>query len=235
MRRALVGVGVLLLWGLGARFAWSDALQLSNGRVLEGIVVRETATELDIQVAWKGMVTLDRRSVVSITNAGPPARRQLRDRWRKEFADAQARTQTRAAFEASQRAKGLVKYRGGWVTPEAVALVEAEQLKRERARHAEETQHLTQRLEALEASQALLERQLADQRRLWLSRPIVMLGRGPNRFKDQQRNIIRVRDRGGAPFLVTTDGTRLHLQVHDGHLAFTDAQGLHHDLTPAGP
>ena len=235
---------VLLGWCLcRPSAARADVIYFLGGRMMEGIVVQETAAQIKVQVAWQGYVTLDRDSVVSILRADERERQRLLTEWRKEFLADQQRERERVAYEEAQRPRGLVEHQGRWVTPAELATLKKEQARKEReqreakAKQEEEAQReaeareATQRLQALQEENLRLRELVVQQRLLLVPTSVLVERRDPSLFRDEQGNLIRVREHGGHQFFTATDGQHVDLQSHDGHLAFTDAQGLHHDLT----
>lgn len=192
-------------------------------------------------------MTVDRRAVLSVAKSDAADRTRLLRQWEEEFSQGRQREQERRAFEAEQLAKGLVKYRGGWISPHELALVAArQQLDEARRREAqaqrerdEEAQRLTARISELEAEQRRLELRLAQATRPvvvpspWLIHqwPVRHLS-GPALLRDEQGNLLRRRRHDGHDYVVAPDGRHLDLQPHDGHLAMTDEHGEHHDVHP---
>lgn len=134
--RLWVLLAVLSLAGTAA----ADQVYLKNGQVLDGIVVRKGDTEVVVEIAWESHIVLDQASVVKIEMAQDAERKALLDRWHEEHEAFKSRDERQRAFEESQRAKGLIFYRGDWVTREEVASIkadirnaEAERAKREAA------------------------------------------------------------------------------------------------------
>lgn len=240
-RRCVV---VMACWLLPA-VAWADRLHLTNGRVLEGVVVRETPSQVVVQVAWEGYVFLDREAIATIEAADEPARQHLLAQWQQEFRQAQEREQQRQEFEAAQRAKGLVEYQGRWVTPQEVAAIKEEQVEAQRRRKEEqerqraeaeaqarqaEIQELIEQLHTLQVEQARLQEELAHQR-LWLRHVPVLINQcDPNLVRDAQGNLMRLQAHEGHRFLVTPDGRHVDVQAHADHLSFLDDRGRHQDL-----
>ena len=222
--------------------AWGDLLQLSGGRKLEGVIANETESQIKVQVSWQGYVTVDRSSVVSIARAGKEGNQPLLRHWRRDFLADQQREHKRAAFEAAQRAKGLVMYKGSWISQTELASIQAkqkeEQLQKEReareeaAKQAaeEETKRTERRIQALEEENLRLQRRVTRQELLIVPNTIIFHHNDPNLFQDERGNLIRVEEHEGHQFFTTTDGKHVDLQSHDGHLAFTDERGIHHNL-----
>ena len=230
-----------LFWGVSPMLAGADLIHFSHGRVLEGIVIREDASEITVRVAWEGHVVLDRASIAAVERGTAEDHRRMLAQWQQEFLSAQQREQERLAFEAAQMAKGLIQYQGRWVTEEELEankakLAEAgrhrreeeEQMKREREarqQREKEVQALTQRLQVLQAEHQQLEQELAHQR-AWFARiRFIAEPCAPHLLAEEQRS---------RWFLSTSDGRRVDVQVHGDHLAFTDDRGIHYDFQHIG-
>ncbi len=232
--------GVLVVIGAHSA-ARADVLTLANHRTLDGIIVKESGSRIEVQVTWKGYVSLEKAAVVSIARGDVEDHQRLRSDWRKEFLADQQRDRARAAFEAAQRARGLTRYKGKWITQEELALIKEEQATQERLQREaaatraaeEEAQRTAQRLQALEEENQRLQ-YLVNRPRVWLAPGEVVVRHHdhPNLVKDEQGNLIHVQEQNGQNFFITTDGKHVDLQSHESHLAFTDERGIHHDLVP---
>jgi len=226
-----------------AAAAPADVVHLANRRTLEGIVVRETDAEVILQVAWEGYVVLDRASLEGIDASMPAERQQLLAQWHEEFLAFEERETRRREFEAQQLARGLIFYRGQWVTQEELAAIKAKNAEdEERRRAAEEAerrrveearaqreaelQTLTERLRSMREEQLRLQQEIISLR-CWLAQPPALVGAF---IRDEQGNLLRVQTHDGHFFIATPDGTHADLQTHDGHVSFTDQHGVHHDV-----
>ena len=172
-----LGCGLLLSCSAQG-LAWADAVHLSNGRTLQGIVIQETEIRVEVQVAWEGYVFLDRDSIVGIEYSSKEERQQVLAQWHKELLAVQEHERQRLAFERAQRAQGLVQYRGRWVTTQELAAIkqelaqaqrrrEEEEARRQRekeeeAQQEEQTRLLAQQLQALQEEHVQLQEELAQ-------------------------------------------------------------------------
>ena len=241
--KGLIGCCCAFLWMGTAQTAWGDLLSLSEGRKLEGVIAKETESQIRVQVSWQGYVTVDRSSVVSVTRGDKKDNERLLGQWRRDFLVDQKRERKRATFEAAQRAKGLVMYKGSWISQAELASIQAkqkeEQARKEREareeaakRSAEEEARRTERrIQALEEENLRLQRQAVTRQELLIvPTPLIVHHDESNRFQDERGNLIRVEEHEGHKFFTTTDGRHVDLQSHNGHLSFTDERGIHHDL-----
>ena len=209
--RSLCAMG---LWLAASTPAAADVLRLSSGRELEGLVVRESPMNMEVQVAWKGFMMLDRRAVTAITRSDDADRARLLHQWEDEFSESQRQEQERQAFEASQAAKGLVRYRGAWINPNEMALIDAqhrldEARQREaklRREHEEEALRLADRISELEVEHRQLEQRLATATRRVVVVPSPLLIHqwhrhlnGPNVLRDEQGGGLACRRHDGHP------------------------------------
>ena len=185
----------LLLWVSWQSPACGDLVHLSSGRTLEGIVVWETPSRVKLQVSWRGYVTIERDAVGEIVRGDDQEHERLFTEWREAFLAAGERRRQRAAFEAQQRARGLVRHQGTWISLEELKFIE-EKSADARRKYEEQLQRLTERLRALEAQNRILSQRLAR-------RPVVLRS---SRFflphhglpharlaKDEQGNLLRLR------------------------------------------
>lgn len=226
----------LVVWMGGVGVAWADLLYLSDGRKVEGIITQETDSHIEVQVLWQGYMTVPRGSILSIVRGNRQDRQRLLKKWQKDFLADQTRERKKATFEAAQRAKGLVKYEGEWITAEQLALIQKrereEKERKEKEAREEEARRVEQRLQALEEENQRLRRQVEAQTELIFRfrQGIVVHHNNPSLFQDDQGNLIRVQEELGQKFFITTDGKRVDVKSHEGHLTFTDDQEIHRDL-----
>ena len=236
MRRA-IGLLVGVVMGLSAQpRVWADALTLANKQTIEGIIVQETASQIKVQVAWQGYVTIDHETVVGITRGDAREHEQLLARWHEEFQTDRQREQAHRDVEAAQRARGLMKYQGEWISPEDLL---ARQTRKQEQQAQQERKQLDDRLDQLTQQVLALseENQRLQQERFFTRQPVVVLPervlihhRDPTLLSDERGNLIHVQEHDNHTFFTTTDGKHIDLQQHDGHLAFVDEGGVHHDL-----
>ena len=245
--KGLIGFYCVLLWMGGAQVAWGDLLSLSEGRKLEGVIVQEAKSQIRVQVSWQGYVTVDRSSVVSVTRGGKEDNARLLGQWRRDFLVDQNRERKKSSFEAAQRAKGLVMYKGSWISQAELASIQSKQkeeqtrkekeAREEAARRAaeEEAKRTERRIQALEEENLRLRQQTVTRQELLIvpNTVIVHPHHDHNLFRDERGNLIRVEEHEGHQFFTTTDGKHVDVQSHDGHLVFTDERGIRHDLEQA--
>lgn len=241
-------------WLVAQAPAWADAVHLTNGQMIEGIVIRETDSQVVLQVAWEGFVVLDRDSIASIHPAEKPERERLLAQWKEEHRAYLEQEERRRQFDIDQRAKGFILYDGQWMTKEEVAVIQEksadkkarrkleEDLKQERlARKREEEERqsneeelrtLNHRLRAMQEEQLRLQQEITALRYALTTRPLLPIG-VPDFVRDEQGNLLRVRSHDGHLSVATPDGGHADLQLHNGHLSFTDHHGQHHDVESA--
>jgi len=241
MRNWLMAI-VGLWWWSGGPPAAADVLHLTSGRRLEGVVVEDAGLSVKVRVTWLGYVTMDRGSIRAIERSDAADRERLLDGMRQQFVADQERQQAQAAFEAAQRAKGLVKRQGRWLTPEELAQSEAtareEQAREERARFEEAARRAEAAVGRLEARLDALERE-NRRLRVELSRRRVLvtdgvLVRHPRRSvaRDEHGNLLRIHTHDDHRFLTLPDGRHADLEERDSRLTFTDEAGVLHELHP---
>ena len=76
-------VGGLLLLAM-PRTAWADRIHLTNGQMLEGIVIRQTEAQVVLQIASEGYIVLDHASIAEILPATEHERKRLVSQWKQE-------------------------------------------------------------------------------------------------------------------------------------------------------
>ena len=244
---ACVVVAGIVVAGLPA---WADRIHLTNGQMVEGIVIRNADAQVLLQIAWEGYVVLDRASIAEIVPSSERERERLLTQWKEEHQAFLDREEQSRRFEAEQRAKGLILYEGQWMSREELAAIKAkavdeearrkleENLKKERLAHKreeeerkareEELKVLSERLRTMQEEQLRLQQEVTALR-CALARPRLPVA-FPDFVRDEHGNLLRVQPHDGHLFMATPDGTHADLQLHDGHLSFTDQHGLHHDV-----
>ena len=75
-------VGALIV--LAGVPAWADQIHLTNGQMVEGIVIRQTDAQVVLQIAQEGYVVLDRASIAEIVPSTEPERKRLLIQWKEE-------------------------------------------------------------------------------------------------------------------------------------------------------
>ncbi len=161
----------LCAWAALQTPAWADTVRFASGRTLECIVVRETESSVEVQFAYGGYMTIDRREVAGIDRADPEANHRLMDAWQQKRRADERKQQEQAEFEDKQRAKGLVKYKGEWLTKEEIELIRSKQAERERQQMQEEIASLRQRIMLLEYDNQRLRQELDDRRQRFYVTP----------------------------------------------------------------
>lgn len=231
---SLFGLAVALCLPLSAR---ADVLRLSNGRSIEGIIVRRTESQIKIQVAKDGYVGIPHEQVVAVTEGTEKKHEGLISQWHAEYKESQERERAQEAFQLTQLARGLVLYKGGWISQsELIRIDELQSLKKELKAQREGTEQARRELASLTQEVRRLRDELAQERTQLRSRVIF---RHPfpsphphdSFAKDKHGNLLRLRRSDGEKFFVSPDGRHVSLAQHNDHLAFADTEGEHQDLT----
>ncbi len=90
---------------------------LKNGNQIEGIITRETDDSVYIEMP-AGNMSLSKSAIESIQRSTAEQADKIQDKWERERKQKERQAATRAQFDERQRAKGLVEYKGTWITPE---------------------------------------------------------------------------------------------------------------------
>jgi hypothetical protein len=96
----------------------ADALRLKNGNVIEGIIVRDTDKIVEIEVFLGARITFSKEEVTALKKWSDRNNQELKGKWLKERKERRDAELARQAFEARQKARGLIKYRGTWLKEE---------------------------------------------------------------------------------------------------------------------
>lgn len=233
MRRSCVLAGAVILLLAGDEVVWADRVHLTNGQLLEGVVLREGDSQVVVQVAWEGHIVLDRSSVARVEASSDADRKVLLARWREEHEAFKERDEREREFEQRQIALGLVLYRGQWVTKEELDGIRNEakaaaderrereaaekELKREadaRKKAEQELGTLTERLKGLQEEQLRLQQEISSLRYL-LAQTTRFIQASPRFVKDANGNLLRIQTHDGHRFVETSDGSHGDLAVEN--------------------
>lgn len=143
---ALAGVFVTLL--LNPIGAPADVIHLKKGGKVKGVVINESEESVEIK-SNLGTIVLSRGAISRIVKATEEENKAFESQWRKEKKEKDEEADRNVQFEKEQRAKGLVKYKGTWVTPEKLAEIErgTEDRKKELVRNIDEQKRVLDEME----------------------------------------------------------------------------------------
>lgn len=98
-----------------AHQASADEVCLKNGNVLEGIITRDTDKLIELEVFLGAKISFTQEDVAYLKRWEEEDNQALRDQWLADREERKKAELARQEFEAGQKDKGLVKYRGKWV------------------------------------------------------------------------------------------------------------------------
>jgi hypothetical protein len=131
----ILSLGFLMRPAARAR---ADVVVFPNDVRMDGILTAAGDGTTELQVSANGFVGLDTATVVSVLKQSAAENARLRSQWADQDLKAVAVAKVRLELVERQRAKGLVPYRGEWVTTaefdRRLALEELD-VQRERAEH----------------------------------------------------------------------------------------------------
>lgn len=96
--------------------AEADIICLRNGNIIEGIIVQDTDEILELEVFLGAKITFAKQDIAYLKKWDEEKNEALREEWRKDREEREKAELTRQEFESGQREKGLVKYKGKWIT-----------------------------------------------------------------------------------------------------------------------
>jgi hypothetical protein len=94
----------------------ADVVCLKNGNIIEGIILKDTDKILELEVFLNAKITFTSQDIAYVKRWDDVKNKALKDKWLREKKEREEAERARQEFEAQQRAKGLVKYRGEWIT-----------------------------------------------------------------------------------------------------------------------
>ncbi|MCX6338342.1 MAG: hypothetical protein NTX71_00290 [Candidatus Aureabacteria bacterium] len=121
-------------WGAGAAIAlacglfvtvhaWGDTVLLKKGGHITGVISSESETSIAIKSSM-GTIVLSRGAIAKIERATAEVNRALESQWEQERSQEEKKLNEAKRVEEEQRAKGLVKYQGTWITAEKAYEIE---------------------------------------------------------------------------------------------------------------
>jgi chromosome segregation ATPase len=147
---------VLLIGLLVLKPAQADTIHLKKGGRIQGVIISESEGSVEIR-SNLGTIILSRGSIAKMDRASEEENRALESEWKKEREEKEEKAREAKRFEKEQRAKGMVKYRGTWVSAEKMREIEEGLDKSKEAwlgeveKQRKELEELEKRLRELEA------------------------------------------------------------------------------------
>lgn len=103
---------------ISSSFAFADTVYLKNGNELEGIIIIETEETVELEVDIGARITLTYQDIKSVTRSSLEENKRLEEIWVMKREKREEQEEERRRYEAQQKAKGLVQYRGKWIKEE---------------------------------------------------------------------------------------------------------------------
>ena len=115
MRRViyLAIVFAITSWAVEAE---ADIVCLNNGSIIKGIIVQDTEKVLQMEVFLGAKITFAKQDIAYVKKWDEEKNEGLRDRWIEDRKEREKAELVRQEFEARQKEKGLVKYKGKWIS-----------------------------------------------------------------------------------------------------------------------
>ncbi len=110
---------------------FADLIFFKNGNRVEGIITKENESSVEFEINLDAKITLSKRDIEKVERQSEEENRQIRERWVRERQRREGAEIVKRSFEEEQLAKGLVKYRDEWVTPEEMERLQTQGLVRE--------------------------------------------------------------------------------------------------------
>lgn len=113
MARVLKGIVVALAFSVS--LASADTVYLKKGGKIEGVIGNEGADSLEIKSSL-GTIVLSKGAILKIERAKEDENKSLESQWWKEREGEKEKVKAAKVFDDEQRAKGMVKYQGTWIS-----------------------------------------------------------------------------------------------------------------------
>ncbi|MCG2695533.1 hypothetical protein L6248_01205 [Candidatus Parcubacteria bacterium] len=114
-RVTLITFCILLLF---VKDLLADSIYLKNGNKVTGIVVRETEDSVEIKINIGAVVTFSRQDIDRIEKDTEDRRVKIEESWETAKAEREAKEIREDTYSDERSKRGLVEYRGDWVTPD---------------------------------------------------------------------------------------------------------------------
>lgn len=98
--------------------ASADAIYLKNGSKVSGIITKETEKSVEIKINIGAKVTFSREDIKDIEMDSDEKNTKMEEVWQIERGKSEVDEIEKNASVEENIKKGLVEYKGGWVTPE---------------------------------------------------------------------------------------------------------------------
>lgn len=93
----------------------ADIICFNNGSIMEGIIIRDTNRILEVEASLGARVTFAKSDIAYVEKWDEEKNRALKEEWLVLKEERERARRAQAIFEAEQKNKGLVKYKGEWV------------------------------------------------------------------------------------------------------------------------
>jgi len=110
-----IGISVSLFYSIEA---FADTIYLKNGNRVSGIITGESEDSVQIKINIGATVTFSKEDIKKIERESSEEHSRIKDAWGTERTRREEDEIRKKAFEEGQRKKGLVEYKGKWLTPE---------------------------------------------------------------------------------------------------------------------
>jgi hypothetical protein len=182
----------LLIAFVVAACVHADTVYLKKGGRIQGVVTSESEDSVEIK-SNLGTIILSRGSILRIEKSPKEENVELESQWEKEKVEKEEKAKEEKRFEEEQRAKGMVKYQGTWISADRMREIEegVEQKKQEWAREVDQRR---KELEELERRLSEMEQRL-DRRESELNYREQQLALREQNLLLQQQNLQREAER----------------------------------------
>ena len=96
---------------------YADTIHLKNGNKVSGIITYENDDTVAIKINIGAVVTFFKSDIEKI-DRDSEQHAEIENTWQQERAERESAIDVQSSYEEKQEEKGLVKYKGKWVTPE---------------------------------------------------------------------------------------------------------------------
>ena len=117
MLKKIISIAVIILLFFTTALR-ADSVYLKKGNKVSGIITKEGKDSIEIKINIGATVTFSREDIDKIEKDSDTEHVGMEDRWKDEKAKREVGDITEDVFKEEQEQKGLVEYKGKWVTPE---------------------------------------------------------------------------------------------------------------------
>jgi len=143
MLKHIIFIGIFIISLFSPAIASADTIYLKNGSKVSGIITKETEKSVEIKINIGAKVTFSREDIKDIERDSDEKNTKMEELWQIQRGKNEVEEIEKSASLEENIKKGLVQYKGEWVTPEEKERLVASNLAKYSERDNEEKRFLS--------------------------------------------------------------------------------------------